>query len=561
VPLIDRLIALLDNSDRDIREDAAACVGVMVGLERLPPAAVPKNSLDLTQIQFAEDGNSVQTAVAFSEPVLRLLPTFSARLPASLRSHLQPPPIEKINDYNEIFRRLGISHVRLIRSAGRTLRYEGRTANGELRQVGIKLQNKNEPLDLLNREVLLLSWIERHSAALGLRSHYPIPFRDASGRAAILQIEDPGSESTAAAGSHRFMAIAYVAEPSYFDYLSNPEISESAYWSALNDGLHDLFALARMGLFHSALIDAFHVMHEPGAEGGRRYIWNYDHYTSFAGRLGAGRLEDFLGAVRYPNLRVSGLADLADVVTWPEIESGDHSLARFSRFAATVRGPAEFSKNFLVETYLGDYWFSAVMMAAPRLIREDEERKAAGRPRLWQDEARLETIADRLRRSYAVGAAAFLGISENEAWDQSADWGDYRRLARQMTFFMTDAYVPYFDSEEEPHLPPGIFPVEASFGPLKPEFWHPTQGYVWPKRNVLQRSLGQPNGPFLIQEAIRINIFAIMHMLHERAQPSARYALWWRHWIQSVMEWLTAAKKITLFGNPPFNSHPEKTAA
>jgi hypothetical protein len=94
--------------------------------------------------------------------------------------------------------------------------------------------------------------------------------------------------------------ICYIANPDYFRYLSDPLLSEDEMRDGLMSCAHDLARLAGEGLIHSSLIPLFH-NRERTSGGNCNYRWN---------RKIAGRLDNWMESCRFPNLRLSGIADL-----------------------------------------------------------------------------------------------------------------------------------------------------------------------------------------------------------------------------------------------------------
>ncbi len=121
-------------------------------------------------------------------------------------------------------------------------------------------------------------------------------------------------------GSH---AICYITDSDYFRYLGDPAISIEEMKLALASCAMDLGTLMRSGIIHTSLIPLFHNRERPA--GDSTYRWN---------RKVAGRLDNWLESCRYPNLRLSGIADLEHIEIQTEIPAwvlqsyaGEHLLS------------------------------------------------------------------------------------------------------------------------------------------------------------------------------------------------------------------------------------------
>jgi hypothetical protein len=107
-------------------------------------------------------------------------------------------------------------------------------------------------------------------------------------------------------------AICYLADSDYFRYLGDPSIPISETGKALASCAEDLGKLTRKGLIHTSLIPLFHNRGRP--VGDNTYRWN---------RKVAGRLDDWLESCAYPNLRLSGIADLEHIEIRPKMTARD----------------------------------------------------------------------------------------------------------------------------------------------------------------------------------------------------------------------------------------------
>ncbi len=105
-------------------------------------------------------------------------------------------------------------------------------------------------------------------------------------------------------------AICYIADRDYFRYLSDPTLSLEEMKEGMASCAQDLGKLAGIGLIHTSLIPLYH--NRGRAIGDHIYRWN---------RKIAGRLDNWLESCTYPNLRLSGIADLEHIEAHTEMAS------------------------------------------------------------------------------------------------------------------------------------------------------------------------------------------------------------------------------------------------
>jgi hypothetical protein len=179
--------------------------------------------------------------------------------------------------------------------------------------LAIKLCIKEDDESRLLHEAKM----QRHLRDLGLCSSIPQP------QGGFLRIEDlpswifdelgPGleHEHKHKPGCTYVCGICYTASPNYFRYLSDPLLSENEMRAGLMSCAHDLGWLAAEGLIHRSLIPLFH-NRERTSDGNCNYRWN---------RKLAGRLDNWMESCRYPNLRLSGIADLEHMEVHSQVSS------------------------------------------------------------------------------------------------------------------------------------------------------------------------------------------------------------------------------------------------
>lgn len=107
------------------------------------------------------------------------------------------------------------------------------------------------------------------------------------------------------------MAICYSPPRGYFNYLNDPTLSSDSVLEGLLRSAHDLAVLARNGLVHDALIPLFHNREQVGR---RRDRGIYRWWSEIPGRL-----DRWQKSCKYPNLRLSGIADFEHFRQFAEI--------------------------------------------------------------------------------------------------------------------------------------------------------------------------------------------------------------------------------------------------
>ncbi|OPY51738.1 MAG: HEAT repeat protein [Methanosaeta sp. PtaU1.Bin112] len=105
------------------------------------------------------------------------------------------------------------------------------------------------------------------------------------------------------------IAIGYIAGDRYFTYLNDRQLSIEQLHEGLLRCAIDLAELSGCGLIHTSLIALFHKRRDRPCED-TGYCWQ---------KKVAGRIERWMDSCRYPNLRLSGIADLEHIEVFREI--------------------------------------------------------------------------------------------------------------------------------------------------------------------------------------------------------------------------------------------------
>jgi len=110
-------------------------------------------------------------------------------------------------------------------------------------------------------------------------------------------------------------AICYSPPSGYFTYLNDPVLSSGSVSEGLTRSAHDLAVLARSGLVHEALIPLFHNREQ--------VIRREDRGVYRWWSMIPGRLDRWFESCRYPNLRLSGIADFEHFRQFAAISAQD----------------------------------------------------------------------------------------------------------------------------------------------------------------------------------------------------------------------------------------------
>lgn len=246
--------------------------------------------------------------------------------------------------------------------------------------------------------------MQRHLQGFGLSSCIPQP------QGGLFRIEGLPSWMEAELGLVHAHGICYIANPDYFRYLSDPLLSEDDMRCGLMSCAEDLGRLAGDGLIHNSLIPLFH--NQERASGGNcSYRWN---------RKLAGRLDNWMDSCRFPNLRLSGIADLEHMEMHSQVSS--HAL----------------------QVYAGKHLFSMSLVLGCYLCRRGPfDQKAVG-----------QILEDCFKKYYQS-----LTRSDPEPLDDVIDWDS---LACRMTEEMGAAHTnKEANAANGPHLGlhNGPFPI------------------------------------------------------------------------------------------------------
>ena len=496
-----------------------------------------RENVGLLSIQLEDEGDSPNLVSSFGEDILAGSGKLTtASLPESLpkrrvRMTAKDMPEHTIQDI--------IPPAYEFEGAqGRTLKYKDKKTG---RYLALKLLKKNhgtsEDPSLLDYEGRMFDYLSRNKDKLrphrGKERDRPVcpkpvliegryvvrvkadEFGTGVRDAIKSQITKEGQTMDVDTEDGFYTLMVYETEDeSYFTYLNNPNINKENFNKALLDNVHDLFILARYGIIDTAIIELFHNEIQKGRKDSGKYVWMEGVRPENA-RIGAGRLNAWPNAVRYPNTRLSGISDLPDIYHIDELAEEGHPA---SVHLNTLKGrhPKYDTSTFYLASYMGDYLLSMALVIGS-YYRERNELD-------WQDDKKVEELAGLIKSYYIEAFMTFTGKPKEEA-DKYSEMVDWHRFALQMAFFMAkgDQYAGYL-------FPKGSLPKELYGKGVTIEYSHDypgsrgwvdkdgKKGWYFDGENP---DLGPVNGPNPLQELIKANYIFTAFMISENARSHA----------------------------------------
>ncbi len=239
-------------------------------------------------------------------------------------------------------------------------------------------------------------------------------------------------------GAYACMAYRF-RDPNYRAYEHEAADTAQAR-AALKINAHELFTMARLDQLHPDIIELFHNVIQGGRDDRGRFLLMSDILRPMPERFGTGRLHAWESAVAYPNLRLNGPADFAEMagvdeladLRHPHSEHLAHGLAAMSM---------ENRRKFIRAHYLSNYLLACALVEGKRL----KDRGLLN----WKDPQMVAELAETMRQVYQTAYEAYTG----EDGTQVAAIVDWERFARQMAFFMGGAYREYAARD----FPEGIY--------------------------------------------------------------------------------------------------------
>ncbi len=224
----------------------------------------------------------------------------------------------------------------------------------------------------------------------------------------------------------------------YFTYLHDPLISNKDFGITNQIIVLDLCTLFSNGFVYSQLADIFH-----NREISVRYNSDNGRYRVLSDLLqgisfGSGRLTGWMESVEYPNVRLSGLADLGDWTSLADYydETSDMVKKFYSQVSSIHTG------RYTVANVLAEYQFVLFLIAGRRghdleILARQKNIHCETLSEIW------EPLANQIILNCAQMISIFTSLSFKQALTFLDTFVNKIRLTKQMRFWMTDEYIPY----------------------------------------------------------------------------------------------------------------------
>lgn len=424
------------------------------------------------KIEFRDGGNCPNSVYLPAKFTLAETPT-PRRLPLPETTR-RPRYILPRLPLAQALRNCGAESTEAELTLGRTMVFKGPDG----KKLAAKFQRPEESLEDLEREAFWSNYLGKHQTAIGLKSDYPV----------FQEMIKTGP------GAH---ALIYQAPESYFTYLNAVELSCAEFKMASFKALHDLFTLARHHILHISLARFSHNNMQLGRNDRGRFLWMANIFNPMGSRTGTGRLTAWTEALNYPNLRASGLADLAELRPLKQLLERNNPE---SSHLVNAQYSLRHSANFYLAHYLGDYLFTWTLLSGQHF----KDRSRLDR----QDCLSQKYLAELIREGFSIAYRAYTGLSYE---DPGIGW---ERLALQMAYFMSGNYASDLLIGT---IPPEVYGKEVAVEIAKdlPDSRGWTEaGWMVDGKNP---DLGPFNGPFPIQELISALYISTAQMIRDRA--------------------------------------------
>lgn len=305
--------------------------------------------------------------------------------------------------------------------------------------IAVKFQKVDELAEILAKQHLTDQFLRARSTELGLLGEIPIA-GEIIFVISITQILDqfqvPEGERLVILdniGTHKdnFKAYVYQATPDYFEYLSSSKLNTAEFTkSALNSIADLLTLLERRGMIFHQLADLYHNKSE-----NRAYLTQIPM---------AGKLADWQGAVKYPNLRKStGMADSGD---WCVLQD----------FEITEPHQEMYYINLLQE-YIGQILLVIELCGAAGVLKsfESVELSQAQKDEKWTELSR----ALRHIHHYAFKRACIMAGISIPDYVQAYSFNHYSFLTKQLSFWCDPNR--HYELLVKNQIPAGMYPHEV----------------------------------------------------------------------------------------------------
>ncbi len=223
-------------------------------------------------------------------------------------SSVDMPGIELLGPWRESEVKTVDLETILSGSGAVNLEARGRTLTASVGKgfLAIKLGVRCGDGEKLLRESIIQNYLDYHGIDLGLSSRFPHPHRiEKCARYPFRLSGIPLDIRKKLELSSDPLAICYLADGDYFRYLNDPSLSVNEIGDGLILCSKDLAKMTAIGVIHTALIPLFHNREQINTRTDRGvYRW----WAKVSGRLDRWR-----ESCKYPNIRLSGLADFEHV--------------------------------------------------------------------------------------------------------------------------------------------------------------------------------------------------------------------------------------------------------
>jgi|GEM_PF-6144707 len=329
-------------------------------------------------------------------------------------------------------------------------------------ELAVKISKAGEEDSLLVKEQRVCGHLQANAAELGLQSSFPQPqgvLKTTEVFAWLHRQQSLDAEALASfttlvgCADDQVTAYSYLLDSKnkYRIYLHDPELSTEEFNRLSNLVLDDLVSLLGRGLVFDQLADIFHNTEQRQHE--REDVGRYRTLVNLLSGLGlgTGRLTAWLKAVLYPNLRASGLADLADHRSINDYLEYSPFMAKYFRDVWVCYGDK--SGNRLLLNILAEYLYVLQLIAGKRAVELTNRAKAAGQSEQEIDQIWQAVAAQQIRNA-ALLISRTTFYNQKQADILLRQWIGVDALARQMRYWMTTDYVADLDNNR---IRPGIY--------------------------------------------------------------------------------------------------------
>ena len=428
---------------------AEALSGLLAKLYEHPEAVsqAMSSTNHLLEIEFCDGGDSVDAWSGITKQIISTAPAPKKRKAESdLSSHIakktsrhqiwQPDFLNNTEKY-------GINFLRI---QGRTILLQDK--EGII--LAVKVQKESESVAELMKEYQTTAYLKQHAAEFQLQSAIPTPLCVSTINYVHEWLKQHVSEEelkkfTEMTGTFPSRsAYLYKVDPrecDYFTYLHDPILSDEAYRKANRAAVHDLYALLARGVVFTQLGDIFHNSeHIKDRDDRGRYIVLVNLLRT---TTGSGRLTGWKEAVKFPNVRASGLADMGDRTSINDFLSNSERVKKYFSFAWYAY--RENTGNYLLANVMAEYQYILFLIAGRRGCDLMEQAKSAQGQSPNEIQSRIKniwiTLARQIVENCALAVATLTRQSEAQAQKFLSSIVNVDRLARQMQYWLTDEYI------------------------------------------------------------------------------------------------------------------------